>query len=251
MKPFSYADYESQLMDANYIQMLQRPRTRFFKGCKRVLDLACGPGIFLELLREAGIDALGVDRNEEIVRKAQQKGLNALRSDIFDYLEKNDERFDGMFCSHLLEHLPFERVVRLIELIGSRLEKRGTLVIVLPNPGSIRLHLFGFWRDPEHVRFYTGNLIASVCQHYGLKIEYSSEEEVPNLLETPRLGPISLPPTSRKGLFPRRKDEKELLLREFNRQVEVFNQKIEKFSEALNKIWSRDDEVVFACRKIE
>ena len=251
MKPFRYADYESQLMDMNYIQMLQRPRIRFFRGCKRVLDLACGPGIFLELLREAGIDALGVDRNEEIVRKAQQKGLNAVHSDIFNYLEKNGERVDGIFCSHLLEHLPFERVVHLVELIGSHLEQKGTLVFVFPNPGSIRLHLFGFWRDPEHVRFYTGNLIASVCQHYGLSVDYSSEEETPNLLEAPRLEPVSLPPTgkSRKGLFHAKKDERDLLLHEFNKQVEVFNQKIERFSEAFNKIWSRDDEVVIVCKK--
>ena len=41
----------------------------------------------------------------------------------------------------------------------------------------------------------------------------------------------------------------ELFLHEFNGQIEVFNQKVEKFSEALNKIWSRDDEVVLVLRK--
>jgi SAM-dependent methyltransferase len=253
MRSFNYSDYESRLMDKNYIQMLQRPRVRFFADCKRVLDLACGPGIFLELLGEAGIEALGVDRNEEIVHKARQKGLNLVHSDIFDYLEKNSERFCGIFCSHLLEHLPFERVVRLVELISGKLERNGILVFVLPNPGSIRLHLFGFWRDPEHVRFYTGNLIASVCQHNGLNVEYSNEEETPNLLETPRLEPISLPssPKGWRGLLQGKKDEMRLFLHEFNKQVEAFNQKIEKFSETLNKIWSRDDEVVIVCRKTE
>ncbi len=39
MKPFHYSDYESQLMDQDYIRMLQRPRVRFFKDCKKVLDL--------------------------------------------------------------------------------------------------------------------------------------------------------------------------------------------------------------------
>jgi O-antigen chain-terminating methyltransferase len=253
MKPFDYSDYESRLMDSQYIRMLQKERVRFFQGCKRVLDLACGPGIFLELLREAGIEASGVDRNEKIVQKARQKGLNLVHSDIFDYLEKNNERFGGIFCSHLLEHLPFERVVRLIELISGKLERNGILVFVLPNPGSIRLHLFGFWRDPEHVRFYTGNLIASVCQHNGLNVEYSNEEETPNLLETPRLEPISLPPSLKgwRGLVQGPKDEMRLFLHEFNKQVEAFNQKIEKFSETLNKIWSRDDEVVIVCRKTE
>ncbi len=249
MKPFDYSHFESQFMDRNYIQMLQRPRVRFFKDCRKVLDLACGPGFFLELLKEAGIDAVGVDRNEYLVQKVRQKELKGVHSDVFHYLEMLEEGVDGIFCSHLVEHLPFERVVRLIELITMRLHPGGVLVLVLPNPGSIRLHLFGFWRDPEHVRFYSGNLIALICQHYGLKVEYSNEEETPNLLETPRLDPISgLPPVSQELEDPQ-KDRAESLLTELNRKIDVFNQKMEKFSEAVNKVWARDDEVVLFCRK--
>ncbi len=123
-------------------------------------------------------------------------------------------------------------------------------MLVFPNPGSIRLHLFGFWRDPEHVRFYNGNLIALVCQHYGLKLEHSSEEEEPNRLEVPRLGPLSMSSEEKgwKSLFGKR-NNMESFLHEFNREVEAFNQKMERFSEALNRIWSRDDEVVLVFRK--
>ena len=251
MRAFNYSDYESQLMNQDYIRMLQRPRVRFFKGCKGVLDLGCGPGIFLELLKEAALQARGVDRSEAIVEKARLKGLDVIHSDLFDYLQETQEEYDGIFCSHLLEHLPFEKVVQLIERIVARLLPGGILVFVLPNPGSIRLHLFGFWRDPEHIRFYTGNLIASVCQHYGLRVEYSNEEETPNQIETPRFEPLSLPPSPRgwKGFFYGKKDGMELFLQKFNREVEAFNQKMERFSEALNKIWSRDDEVVLVLRK--
>lgn len=253
MKPFRYGDYESRLMDAEYIRMLQRPRVPYFKDCKKVLDLACGPGIFLELLRESGIEASGVDRDEEIVKKAVQKGLNVQRADLFDFLQTVDEKYDGIFCSHLLEHLSFEQVVRLIELAAGRLGQGGVFVVVLPNPGSIRLHLFGFWRDPEHVRFYTGNLVASVCRHYGLKVEYSNEEETPNRLETPRMEPVRRSSDARKerGFLRKGGKETDYLLDEFNHKVEEFNKKMERFSEALNKIWSRDDEVVIVCRKTE
>jgi O-antigen chain-terminating methyltransferase len=238
-------------MDSEYTRMLQRPRVHFFKACKKVLDLACGPGVFLELLREAGIEGIGVDRDEEIVKKARQKDLNVIHADIFDYLERTEESYDGIFCSHLLEHLPFDRVTLFIERIAKRLVPGGILVFVLPNPGSIRLHLFGFWRDPEHVRFYTGNLIASVCQHYGLRVGYSNEEETPNLLETPRFDPISgLPSVSLlKRFLGHRGDKRQTLLQELNKKIEEFNQKMEKFSEAVNKMWARDDEVVLVCRK--
>ena len=251
MRAFDYSDYESQLMDQDYIRMLQGPRVRFFKGCRRVLDLGCGPGIFLELLKEASLQATGVDRSEAIVDKARRKGLDVVHADLFDYLLETREDYDGIFCSHLLEHLPFEKVVRLIERVVTRLLPGGTLVFVLPNPGSIRLHLFGFWRDPEHIRFYTGNLISSVCQHYGLKVDYSNEEETPNQIETPRFNFVPPAPSRRswRDFFHGKRGGEDIFWQEFNREVGVFNQKMERFSEALNKIWSRDDEVVLAFRK--
>jgi len=238
-------------MDLGYIRMLQRPRVQFFEGRQRVLDLACGPGVFLELLREAGIEATGVDRDEENVKKAREKGLKVIQSDIFDYLKRTQECFDGIFCSHLLEHLSFDRVIQSVEWIVRRLDPGGKVVFVLPNPGSIRLHLFGFWRDPEHVRFYSGGLIASVCRHYGLDVEYSNEEETPNSLETPRLEPISVPPSlSRwKGFWGRKEDGTRILLMELNKKIEAFNQEMVRFSEAVNKVWARDDEVVLVCAK--
>ena len=250
MRPFRYSDYETRLTDSEYIRMLQRPRVQFFKGCKTVLDLACGPGIFLELLKEAGIEALGVDRDEKIVEKARLKDLNVLQADLFDYLEEVKQEYDGIFCSHILEHLPFHRVVRSIELMTGRLSPGGKAVFVLPNPGSIRLHLFGFWRDPEHVRFYTGNLIASVCQHYGLRVEYSNEEETPHLLETPRMEPVSMPPLNPLwSLFSTRRRRLDTLLQEMNRKIEEHNRKMDKLTEVINKVWSRDDEVVLVARK--
>jgi SAM-dependent methyltransferase len=233
MRAFDYSDYESQLMDQDYIRMLQRP------------------GVFQGLLKEGALQARGVDRSEEIIRKVRAKGLQVVHSDIFDYLEKVEEGYGGIFCSHLLEHLPFNRVIRLIELLIKRLEPGGVLVLVFPNSASIRLHLFGFWRDPEHVRFYTGDLIASICKYYGLTLDYSNQEETSNQIETPRFEPLSLPPSPRgwKEFFYGRRDEMEPFLLEFNKEVRVFNQKMERFSEALNKIWSRDDEVVLAFRK--
>ncbi len=237
MRPFSYSDYESQLMDSEYIRMLQRPRVRFFRDCRRVLDLACGPGIFLELLKEAGIEAEGVDRDEKIVEKARLKNLKVVHADVFDYLQTGKEGYDGVFCSHLLEHLPFDQVVRLVDLITGRLDPQGVLALVLPNPGSIRLHLFGFWRDPEHIRFYTGNLIASVCKHYGLEVEYSNEEETPNLLDPPRFESLSMPPSGRgqKGFFGGKKDKMEGFLQEFNQKAERFNLKMENFRRPLTR----------------
>lgn len=86
-----------------------------FGGCKHVLDVACGPGVFLELLKAAEINATGIDADPKVVQFAQSKGCYAVQSDIVEYLENTSERFDGVFCSHVIEHLPFEAVLRVIQ----------------------------------------------------------------------------------------------------------------------------------------
>lgn len=248
MEPFRYSDYESKLVDEDYIRMIQKPRVQFFKGCRKVLDAACGSGTFLELLKEEGIEGIGVDRDRGVVEKARSKGLKVIHEDIFGFLKNGEELYDGVFCSHFLEHLHFEEVVKLIELISKRIERGGTLVLVTPNPASIRLHLFGFWRDPEHVRFYSGNLICAVCTHYLFKVISSNEEDTPNRIETPQIEPLSIPLP--KGFFSKSSEMFERFFHELNRRIEKFNSEMEKFSETLNKIWAREDELVLVFKKV-
>ena len=199
MRPFEYADYEADpgLRNPELLARMQAPYVEFFRGCRRVLDLACGSGIFLELLTQAGIQAVGVERNEQVAADAAGRGLSVLHSDVIDFLGADGERFDGVYCSHFIEHLPFDRVVRLIELIAGRLVTNGRLVLVFPNPESIRMQLFGFWKDPEHVRFYHADLIESICRHYGLPVETTNKDDAPL-----HLGPVTFELPRLEGLGP-------------------------------------------------
>ena len=197
MRPFEYADYEAdpRLRDPQVLARMQAPYVEFFKGCQRVLDLACGSGIFLELLARAGIPALGVERNDQVAADARGRGLEVVHADVFQFLAACGERFDGVYCSHFIEHLEFDQLVRLIEVVAERLEANGRLVLVFPNPESIRMQLFGFWKDPEHVRFYHADLVESVCRHYGLPVETTNKHDAPF-----SLGPLSVDPPHLDGL---------------------------------------------------
>lgn len=172
--PFDYAAYEEQCRDRQWNRELLTEYVPYFTKCQRVLDLACGPGLFLELLEEHGVACVGVERNSAIAEQARGQGREIITQDVFTFLTEEEAIYDGVFCSHFIEHLPFEQVLRLIELIVPRLASEGTLVLVFPNPESMRMQLFGFWRDPEHVRFYHPELIEAVCTHYGLTIVHSN-----------------------------------------------------------------------------
>ena len=176
---FDYSHYELSFRDRQWNRDLLSEHLPHFQGCRKVLDLACGSGIFLELLAENGIPAVGVERNPEVVEWVKDQGWDVIEQDTLAFLEQTTQTYDGIFCSHFLEHLPFDQVLRCIELLLPCLASSGTLVIVLPNPESIRMQLFGFWRDPEHVRFYHPGLIEAVCQHYGLQVVHTNRQEEP------------------------------------------------------------------------
>jgi hypothetical protein len=67
-----------------------------------------------------------------------------------------------------------------LHLMAKRLIMGGVLVLVFPDPESIRAQLLGFWRDPEHVRFYHPDLVISMAATVGLEVEWSSYEEQPH-----------------------------------------------------------------------
>jgi SAM-dependent methyltransferase len=180
MKRFDYSDYEAQCRSGGYhtarryLSML----VPIFEGCNRVLDMGCGQGIFLQLLQAKGISAVGVDSNQQLLAIARRSGAEVVQADVIQYLNAATGEFDGMFCSHLIEHLCFDQVVDLLEGACTRLASRGVLVLLFPNPASLNMQLNYFWRDPTHVRLYQRDLIVALLTHYGLAIETGFPEAI-------------------------------------------------------------------------
>jgi O-antigen chain-terminating methyltransferase len=75
----------------------------FFKGCQRVLDVACGRGEFLDVLRDAQIPGEGVDNDRGMVEAARSAGNRVEMGDAFSFLETHHASFDGIFSAHFIE----------------------------------------------------------------------------------------------------------------------------------------------------
>ena len=133
---------------------------KFFKRNGLILDIGCGKGKFLQLCSGNGLTALGIDCSEERVEYCRRENLDVRCADAFSYLSDTDKVFDGMMCSHVIEHLEPEEFLGLTKLVSERLNDAGIFVIVTPNPRSLRAHLDQFWKDISHRRFYD---IESVC----------------------------------------------------------------------------------------
>ena len=123
----------------------------FFRGRKNVLDLACGRGEFLELMRDLQVPARGVDLDRDMAGRCQEKGLDVVSADVFHYLGSVPEgSLDGIFCAHFLEHLPPEAYVELISQCVGKLAPGGVLAIETPNPECLATFSQTFYLDPTH-----------------------------------------------------------------------------------------------------
>jgi SAM-dependent methyltransferase len=120
-----------------------------------VLELACGPGVFLSLLREDGVAARGVDIDDGMVQIARDAGHDVALDDALAHLRSlPDASLQGVFCAHFLEHLLAPTVQSVYDEVRRVLQPRGTFVAAVPNAACMSVLGYDFWRDPTHVRFY-------------------------------------------------------------------------------------------------
>ncbi len=280
---FNYSIYEFCQRDHPLLKAMQKGDTIHFTGCKSVLDAGCGVGIFLDCLRDHGIEGVGVERDPAIVKYGKGMGLNIINADALSYLEQSNELYDGVYCSHFVEHLPINLVEKLIKLLAARLEPNGVAVFVFPDPESIRSQLLGFWRDPEHVRFYHPELVSAIAASVGLELEWSSYDAQPHHVppfseHPPAVSDIGTLPSmpgikgtitagsaielllSKLGLVPRRKFERlEKNLSDWCSELEktlkqqhLINGQIAQRTDhlwAINKTWAWNDNATLKFRK--
>jgi O-antigen chain-terminating methyltransferase len=124
----------------------------YFEGCRNVLDIGCGRGEFLELLRDHGIGGRGVDVDQEMISLCKSHGLNAEQADAIDYLQGlSPGNIDGIFMDDVIEHLETRYMMRLLDMIGSRIAKGRYFVVKTINPISLATFT-DYYLDVTHVR---------------------------------------------------------------------------------------------------
>jgi 2-polyprenyl-3-methyl-5-hydroxy-6-metoxy-1,4-benzoquinol methylase len=126
---------------------------RFAGARGEILDIGCGRGEFLDVAREAGLAARGIDLSEECVALCQSKGLTAERADMFAFLESlPNGGLGGVFCSQVVEHLPPDRLPVLLSLLAAKLHPGALVAFETPNPECLAIFATHFYIDPTHTR---------------------------------------------------------------------------------------------------
>ena len=107
------------------------------KNKKYLLDIGCGTGIHLNILKELGYIVYGIDKSQNMIDIAKDKGVpNLYNMDILDY--KLDEKFDAIIAMHsVFNHLKgYDEFEKALVNSLNHLNSKGVLVIDLDNRRS-------------------------------------------------------------------------------------------------------------------
>jgi O-antigen chain-terminating methyltransferase len=132
------------------VRELLEPYVDLLRDHAPVLDIGCGRGELLELLRDVRAEARGIDVDQGMVERCRRKGLEVELADAVSYLERQKPRSLGaIFASHVIEHLSYDDLQRLFELSRQTLGRKGVLVVETINVHSLSAFKT-FWTDPSH-----------------------------------------------------------------------------------------------------
>jgi O-antigen chain-terminating methyltransferase len=216
---FDYFGFEERFRGSEAdLKERQSAYVEYFKGADPVLDIGCGRGEFLELLREAGIKAKGVDLDLDMVLFCQEKELDVMREDAYAYLESlPDESLGGLFAAQVVEHLKPSRVIELVNLCHRKLQSGAVMIFETPNPVCLAVFARSFYMDFSHIRPIHPEAMKFLFESTGfqdVQLKFSSPVE-PSM----RIPPLSDVAANAKTV------------EEFNRGIERLNDLLYGFQE--------------------
>jgi O-antigen chain-terminating methyltransferase len=133
-----------------------------------IVDLGCGAGDWLCVLKMQGMDARGVDSSADAVRRARAQFCDVECGDLLEYLEALPSGGVAAVTSmQVVEHLPWPAVFRLFSEAFRVLAPGGLLLIETPNPENLQVSGYGFWLDPTHRRPMPSPLLLHLAKFLG------------------------------------------------------------------------------------
>ena len=125
----------------------------YFEKATNVLDVGCGRGEFLDLLRERGVTASGIELNHDMAEVCRSRNLTVSEGDAISYLNTlQDDSLGGLFAAQVVEHLEPEYLLKFISTAFLKLRPGAKLVLETINVASWSAFFQSYVRDITHVR---------------------------------------------------------------------------------------------------
>ncbi len=142
------------------------------RGAAPVLDLGCGRGELLLMLRDAGVDAVGVEADQALVQAARRRGLEVIEGDCVEVLtDQPPGNWGAVTAIHLMEHLEAAEALSVLHEVRRILRPGGIFLAESPNPRNLRVGASEYWIDPTHRRPLMPETLELFVSAAGLEVE--------------------------------------------------------------------------------
>jgi O-antigen chain-terminating methyltransferase len=158
----------------------------------RAIDYGCGRGEWLELLRDRGWDASGVDANASMLREAAALSLRVHRGDMIDHLSAQPDQSAALLSAfHVVEHISQEALFDFVRHAARVLAPGGLLILETPNPENVAVGTSNFYLDPTHRRPIPPLLLHFIVEQAGFEavhlVRLNGEADAPSERTAPTL----------------------------------------------------------------
>lgn len=170
---FYYADFENRFRGTETVIRLRQERwlklleSNLRSLRAKLVDLGCGRGEWLGLLRDHNIPALGIDIDSNLAEMAQTKGVEVLNQDIFHWISDQPDNSVGFYTAfQVVEHLSFQELTQLLLEMYRTLNPGGGIALETLNPTSFSAYQW-FLLDPTHRKFMHFETLKWIAESIG------------------------------------------------------------------------------------
>lgn len=118
-----------------------------------VVDIGCGRGELLEVLRAHTISGYGVDVDASVVQEVCDRGFDARAADAIEHLRCCvNSSLGGVAMLQVIEHLPPQGQLDVVAAAASALAPGGRILIESINPMSLYVYRHALYLDPTHTQ---------------------------------------------------------------------------------------------------
>lgn len=115
-----------------------------------VIDIGCGRGEFLRLMKDNQIPAFGIDLYPEYEVEGELNDLDIRHGNGIEFLKDSEQQFGGIFAAQVIEHISFTQLQDFCAAAYEKLAPGAYLVLETPNPTCLSMFTSSFYIDPTH-----------------------------------------------------------------------------------------------------
>jgi SAM-dependent methyltransferase len=134
-----------------------------------VLDIGCGRGEFLRMLKQRQIPAIGIDLNSRQLDELRADGFEVYAADALEYLQTlPDQSVGAITAFQVIEHLRPDYIRELLKLAYAKLTPQGFILLETVNPYCLETFRT-YYLDPTHLHPIPLDLLAIELKFYGFQ----------------------------------------------------------------------------------